>query len=196
MARDRSVVRILYRLLLDLYPKAFRDQLGESMAQTFNDLLREHRKAGREVVSIVLRTFVDTAGGIVNEHVSHHIMKNIATNPGWAALVGFLFVVPFLTLNTIVGAQIEPFYSLLRPAGSHPGLLEFLLLFILLLLLPLVGAFIAARPMFGKKPEGEKRFYLLNFIVAVVLLTGSIGLSIGLGREVYRCDVLKIPNCD
>lgn len=189
-----TVARALYRKLLALYPKEFRDQLGASMEQTFNDLLQEPREAG-EAGGVILRTFSDTAGGIIKELVRHH-MKYVATHPRRAAFVGLLFVVPFFTVNTIVGARIEPFYSLLRPAGFHTGPSEYILLFVLLLLLPLAGAFIAARPMFGKKPEGEKRFYLLNIIVAVVLLTGSITLSIGLGTEVYRCDVLKVPNCD
>jgi hypothetical protein len=38
MTYDQEKVRVLYHKLLAFYPQAFREQLGESMAQTFNDL--------------------------------------------------------------------------------------------------------------------------------------------------------------
>ncbi len=121
-------------------------------------------------------------------------MKSLISNPKSAALAGFLFAVPFLVMNTIVGSQIEPFYSLIRP-DIHTSPFEYVLLAIILLLLP-VGAFIAARPMFQKREDGKRKFYLVNTILAAILVTGFVALSIGLGSDIYRCDVLLIPNCD
>lgn len=123
-------------------------------------------------------------------------MKNSTTNPKFAAFVGFLFVLPFLIMNAIVGSKIEPFYSFLRPEGFQTGIGEYVLLFILLFLLPLIGAFVAIRPMLQKGADGKRKLFLLNIIIAAILLIGSITLSIGLGTEIYRCDVLHIPNCD
>ena len=121
-------------------------------------------------------------------------MKSIVSNPKSAALVGFLFALPFLVANTIVGSRIEPFYSLIRP-DTHTSPFEYVLLAVVLLLLP-VGAFIAVRPMFPKRVGGKREFYLVNITLAAILVSGFLALSIGLGSDIYRCDVLLIPNCD
>ena len=199
MAYDQETVRTLYKKLLTLYPRTFRERLGESMEQTFNDRYQERkRQAEQGLFSFVLWMFVETATGIIQEHIllltQGDAMKNITTNPKSAALVGFLFALPIVVMNTIVGSRIEPFYSLIRP-GLHTSPLEYVLLSVILLLLP-VGAFIAVRPMFRKGANGERKFYLLNIIIAAILLAGFIALSVGLGSEIYRCDVLQIPNCD
>jgi hypothetical protein len=57
----------MYRTLLSLYPRRFRERVGESMEQTFNDLCRERKDAGENVVGFVLWTFADTFVGIIKE---------------------------------------------------------------------------------------------------------------------------------
>lgn len=114
--------------------------------------------------------------------------------PGAAARIGGLFTLPFLAANAIVGNRIEPFFSLIRP-GAHTSAQEYVLLFIVLGCLP-VGAWIAARPLFDKTPDGTRRIYVLNALVAVFMVAVFVVLSAGLGADIYRCDVLKIPNCD
>ena len=42
---------------------------------------------------------------------------------------------------------------------------------------------------------GRRTIYLLNGIIAALLLVAFAMLSIGLGSGIYRCDVLQIPNC-
>ena len=183
-----------YAKLLRFYPKPYRARFGEGMEQTFNDLCRERKETGEGLFGFVFWVFVETSVEIIRENLHYNYMKNISANPRLAALVGFLFVLPFLIMNTIVGSQIEPFYSLLRPQGPQP-VGEYALLFTSLLVLPFIGAFIAARPMLQKE-DGKRKFYLLNSIIVAILLIFSITLSIGLGTEIYRCDVLHIPNCD
>jgi hypothetical protein len=56
-----------YRTLLSLYPFSFRERVGESMEQTFNDLCRERRDAGENLIGFVLWTFTDTLLGIIKE---------------------------------------------------------------------------------------------------------------------------------
>ena len=46
MVYDKNTVRILYKKLLNLYPRGFRDQMGESMEQMFNDLFKERQREG------------------------------------------------------------------------------------------------------------------------------------------------------
>jgi hypothetical protein len=38
---EQNTVRTLYKRLLSLYPQEFKERLGESMQQTFNDLYKE-----------------------------------------------------------------------------------------------------------------------------------------------------------
>lgn len=199
MACDQKRARTLYKKLLGLYPRAFREQMGESMEQTFNDLCNERkRQTERGLFGFVLRVFVETAIGIGKERVlqisQRGTMKTITTNPRSAAFIGLLFVVPLIVLNKIVGDRIEPFFSLIRP-GIHTSPLEYVLLPIVLFLLP-VGAFIAVRPMLRNGAEGKRKLYPVNGILAVLLLAVFVLISVAFGSEVYRCDVLQIPNCD
>lgn len=62
-------LRRFYKKLLRLYPRGFREQLGESMEQTFNDLCRERYEAGDGLLGFVLWTFADTFAGIIKENI-------------------------------------------------------------------------------------------------------------------------------
>lgn len=116
------------------------------------------------------------------------------TRPVFEAVTGALFLLPFIAANAIVGNRIEPFFSLIRP-GPHTGPREYALLGVVLLLI-LVGAAVAARPIVRRNANGDRRFYPVNAAVAVLLGMAFVVLSLGLGADIYRCDVLDIPNCD
>jgi hypothetical protein len=73
MAYDNSTYRRLYRSLISLYPPEFKDQLGESMEQTFNDLCRERTHTGRGVFLFALTTFINTGVSIIKEEVRTHM---------------------------------------------------------------------------------------------------------------------------
>ncbi|MCI0607606.1 MAG: hypothetical protein L0Z71_00900 [Anaerolineae bacterium] len=197
MAYDQKTVRQLYKKLLSLYPLPFREQLGESMEQTFNDLYKE-RQTEHGSFGFVFWMFAETSTGIAREYMllitQGDTMKSLISNPRVAAFVGFLLALPFLVMNTIVGSRIEPFYSLIRP-DTHTSPFEYVLLAVVLLLLP-VGAFFAVRPIFQKGVDGKRKFYPINIILGAILVMGFVALSIGLGSDIYRCDVLHIPNCD
>jgi hypothetical protein len=62
--------RALYAMLLRLYPRPFREQFGEGMAQTFHDLCREHRDARRGLFGLALWIFFETLVGIVRENTT------------------------------------------------------------------------------------------------------------------------------
>jgi hypothetical protein len=121
-------------------------------------------------------------------------LKNISANQSFKALIGMLFILPFVLLDLIVSRRIEPFFSILRP-GIHTSPQEMGLLLTVLLLLP-VGAAVAVRPMLQKGKDGKRKFLLVNAIAAGFLLLVFVLLVIGLGSEIYRCDILLIPNCD
>ena len=73
MATDAAVrrYRAWYAVLLRLYPRPFRAQFGEGMAQTFHDLCRERRDAKRGLSGFALWIFFETLVGIVREHITH-----------------------------------------------------------------------------------------------------------------------------
>ena len=121
--------------------------------------------------------------------IGGNTMKSISASPGTASLLGALCLVPFLFLNWIVVTRFEPFFSWLRP-GAHTSPQEYVLLPLVLLLFP-VGAFIAARPMFR-----QRRFFVVNSLLTVFLLLSFAALSYGLGKDFYRCEILRIAGCD
>ena len=105
MTYVRNIVRALYKKLLALYPCGFREQLGESMQQTFNDLCRE-RQIEDGWFGFVSWMFVETAVGIVREHVllitEGDIMKNMLAIPRSAALISsILLAVAFIVAPLI-----------------------------------------------------------------------------------------------
>ena len=96
---DQETIHTLYKKLLTFYPRGFREQLGESMQQTFNDLYNEQRRQTEGGwFGFVLWTFVETAMGILREHVlllaEGATMKNMLANPRSAALISFILCSP------------------------------------------------------------------------------------------------------
>src|SRR3990172_8688435 len=67
MIYEQEIVHKLYRKLPTLYPRTFKEQLGESMEQTFQDLWNEKRQTKKEFFGFVLWTFIETAIGIFRE---------------------------------------------------------------------------------------------------------------------------------
>lgn len=104
---EPNVLHRLYRQLLSLYPREFRERLGESMEQTFNDLCDERKQQAEYKGSgFVLWIFMETAVGIVREHVllirGGAPMKNTLAIPRFAALLSsILLAVAFIVAPLI-----------------------------------------------------------------------------------------------
>ena len=103
---EMNTVRTLYRKLLTLYPRAFREELGESMEQTFQDLWHEKQQTKKELFGFVLWIFVETIFGIIREHVlsitEGDRMKNTLAIPRSAALISsILLAVAFIVAPLI-----------------------------------------------------------------------------------------------
>ncbi len=131
---DQETVRTLYKKLLTLYPRAFREQFGESMAQTFNDLCNERkRQAEHGWFGFMLWTFVETAMGIVREHVllitERATMKNMLANPRSAAVISFMLCLPAAIILLFDVIDVDPnFWPLpISPEIVGPVALLFLL---------------------------------------------------------------------
>ena len=77
MAHKQKVVQRLYGKLLSLYPRPFRDRLGESMQQTFDDLYHEgQRQTAPGLFGFVLWLFLETAIGIFRERLLHQTVTS------------------------------------------------------------------------------------------------------------------------
>ena len=94
--------RTWYALLLRLYPRPFRERCGEGIAQTFHDLCREHRNAGRGMFGLALWIFFETSVGIVRENTTH--MSQLAKTMLRVALVAVgLLMVPLVASQVVDG---------------------------------------------------------------------------------------------
>lgn len=108
---EQEAVRTLYRKLLAFYPRSFKEQLAESMEQTFNDLWNEKQQSKQELFGFVLWTFIETALGIFREHLllisPGDIMRTILKSIGSSALIGFLLILPFMIMEIVNRRQFN-----------------------------------------------------------------------------------------
>ncbi|HVT93267.1 MAG TPA: hypothetical protein VHD76_10520 [Bryobacteraceae bacterium] len=94
--------RTCYARLLRLYPRPFRERFGESMAQTFQDLCREHEEAGRGLFGFALWIFCETLAGIVRENILR--MDQLGKTVLRAALVALgLLMAPLVASQVVEG---------------------------------------------------------------------------------------------
>jgi hypothetical protein len=102
---ELNTVRSLYRKLLTFYPRAFREELGESMEQTFQDLWHEKRQTKKELFGFVLWTFIETTVGIFREHLllisPGDLMQTIFKPLGSSALISLLLILPFMLMEVV-----------------------------------------------------------------------------------------------
>src|SRR6185295_9114528 len=101
MRYEQETIRRLYSKLLSLYPQAFKERLGESMEQTFNDLYMEQkRQTDRGLFGPILWIFVETAIGIFRERLllilEGNSMQTLLTYLRSSAITSFLIVLPFM----------------------------------------------------------------------------------------------------
>jgi hypothetical protein len=105
MMYEREIVPTLYRKLLALYPQEFKEHLGESMEQTFHDLWNEKQQTKQELLGFVLWTFIDTAIGIIREHLlpisPGDVMQTILKTSGSSALISVLLILPFMIMEVV-----------------------------------------------------------------------------------------------
>lgn len=139
MTTELQTARWLYRKLLTLYPRAFRERLGESMVQTFNDLCTEHTRQSKSVTGFLVGTFVETGVGIVYEHVllfkEMNPMQKALTHFSLSAVASFLLTLPFLLMEIINRSTFNEEFPLALFFGIWLNLFA-----ISLILLPILAA--------------------------------------------------------
>ena len=100
---EKATVHVLYEKLLTLYPRGFKERLGESMVQTFSDLCKERQTEGGRS-GFVLWMFAETGIGIFREHalliMEGATMITMISNPRSAPVISFILcVLPFMILE-------------------------------------------------------------------------------------------------
>lgn len=184
---EQTAVHTLYRKLLAFYPRGFREQLGESMEQTFNDLYNERkRQTERGLPSSVLWIFIETAIGIFKERLmlidEGEIMQTILTNFRFPALISFLLVLPFMILEVINRRNFNEGFPI--PLFVFMWLLPMLFI---LTMMPIVrnlrraGNSIIANPVI--------------LLLRVVFLAFIVWMWFGVVIDQMPC-FLGVPNCD
>jgi hypothetical protein len=105
MAYDQTIVHALYKKLITLYPRLFRERLGESMEQTFQDLWNEKRQLREGMFGFVVWTFIETILGIARERFmligKGDIMQTILKTTGLSMLMSFLIILPFMIMEVV-----------------------------------------------------------------------------------------------
>ena len=102
---EQTTAHALYKKLLHLYPREFREPLEESLEQTFNDLYKEQKnQTERGLFGFVLWMFAETGIGILREHAllitEGATMIAMISNPRLAPVISFvLCVLPFMILE-------------------------------------------------------------------------------------------------
>lgn len=147
----------LYKKLLALYPQRFREQLEDSMLQTFNDFCNEKRQTKKGFFCFVLWIFVETATGIIREYtllIKENLMKNTLKNIGLAAGISFLMLLPFLLMELVNRQSF-------RVAGEEFPIPLFIFLFVwgmvfISILVPIVQS-LQARGYESASPAPELR---------------------------------------
>jgi hypothetical protein len=145
MKPNQEIARALYKKLLGLYPRAFRERLGESMEQTFTDRYNQRkRQAEATLFGFVLWMFLETAIGIVQEHIvfikEMNPMRHFLPSLRLPAIISFLIILPFMLLE-FVFVIVKRLHFDLRDALDSVvifGILWFGVAAIILILMPIV----------------------------------------------------------
>lgn len=96
---------MLYRKLLTFYPQEFREQLAESMEQTFNDLYTEKKQTKGGSFGFVLWMFIETMLGIIREHrlliTKGDGMQTTLRNVGSSGGISVLILLPLMIMEFV-----------------------------------------------------------------------------------------------
>ena len=68
--------RWLYKKLLHIYPKQYRDRFTVSMQQTFNDLLRERAGEEKRLLGFAVWMIIETSAVALRERITYITMRN------------------------------------------------------------------------------------------------------------------------
>ena len=183
---EQNTARNLYKKLLSFYPHGFREQLGESMEQTFNDLYNEQkRQTNQRLFGPMLWIFLETAIGILRERLllilEGDIMQTILTNLRLPAIISFLLVIPFMILEVVNRRNFNEGFPIVLF-----GLMWLLPMIFIVTLTPIVRNVRAGNSIIASP---------VNLLIRVVILVFIAWMWTGILIDQMPC-FLGVPNCD
>jgi len=186
MTYDQNTARALYKKLLAFYPRGFREQLSESMEQTFNDLCSEwQQKSDQSYFSFVLWMFIDTAIGIIQERIllikEMNPMNNILTKLRSPAIISFILVVPFMILELVNRRNFHEGFPI--PLFGFMWILPIL---VIITMMPIVRNIRAGNSILANP---------IVLLLRVVFLAFIAWMWVGILIDQMPC-FLGVPNCD
>ena len=202
---QRNAVRTLYKKLLRLYPREFREHLEVSMEQTFNDLYQERRRE-RRLFGFLLWMFAETGVGILREHIlfmaQGDSMKAFLASPKSAAITSLILSLPLGFTYVALMFNIEPVARVLNNLFTIDGLQGEMQLNILgrsviyggLLLLPVAFALNLGPMLKRDGQDGKRRLYTINLLVGGIIVLLILFTWGGLLVEEIYC--LRGLRCD
>jgi hypothetical protein len=177
-------VRTLYKKLLALYPRGFRERLEESMEQTFNDLYKEKRQTNQSLFGFITLTFTETSVGIVQEHIlliQENYMKNFFINIKSPAIISFALIIPFIVMESVNRRNFNQEFPFVLF-----GFLWVLPIIFITTLMPIVRNLQAGNNIIAKP---------IIFLLQVIVLTFIGWMWISIVVDQMPC-FLGVPNCD
>jgi Na+/melibiose symporter-like transporter len=120
-------------------------------------------------------------------------------SPTVSAVIAFLLTLPIGVIFSAIVFELRPIETALKAVltndGNQPNTLGYSIMIGGLIALPF-ALFFAVYPMFMKDDLGKRHFYLLNAVITAIVLVLMFYTWGALAEEIYRCDILGIPNCD
>ena len=175
------------------------------MEQTFQDLYNEQKHQHARIF-FVLSIFIETASGIVQEHLyllmEGDVMKGILANPTSAAITSLILAMPLGLTYVVLMFNIEPLARVLNNLFTVDGqqgelqinMLGRIVIYGGLLMLPVAFALNLRSKLRREGVEGNRRLYILNLIVGALILLLIIFTWGGLIVE--KIDCLRGIRCD
>jgi len=194
MAYDLRMIHTLYRKLIAFYPDGFKQQFGESMEQTFNDLCREKVQAKQPLFGFVLWMFIETAAGIFKEHLllisSGVIMQAIRKTFGSPLFVSLILILPFAIMEIVNRRSFNEGFPFTLFFGLWLNLFA-----VTLILLPIVRARRTGKhdmanpvPTQGGTLLVTTKSILITSLV-IILFVAIVPLLNGPNSEIFRIQV-------
>ena len=179
--QSKNIYFVLYKKLIGLYPKRFKEQFNESMQQTFNDVYKEKQNTNQSLFIFTTWIFFETAIGIFQEHLLYgDIMQTTLKRFGSSGLISFLLIIPFLIMEIVNRRNFNE---------DFPYVLFFALwlntLAVILILMPIIRSRWSGKHEITN-PEQRTTFltnpkstliisFVLIFFIAILYLLSSIG---------------------
>lgn len=193
--------RKVYRSLIALHPKGFRERFGEPMLQTFDDLFREWGTQSTSIVLFLFSIYVETTASIFRQHFNETMYseKRFLT-PNRAALIGLTMLFPITVVYVIAVFNIEPlnrfFESVTTEAdGVRQKAIGLALLVGMMLMMP-AGFAINLVPIVRNVKAGlGATANPSNILAAFVIGSAILYLWGGLFIDQLPC-FMGVPNCD